>query len=314
MTVQKGRTDSKRAAEVETRTTGVVDRAWHKACLALARGEFALGVALARKIGEESGTRSFGLGIQVVGAVGTGDIPTFDEAVNAIRTRSDLGEVVSAFLQLFLGEQGKLPSWFEQFNFRHLPLEERFGGGCLGVRLLFLRGEWRAVYAGAATLLNFCEHEPLMNLFRTWLQLVCAISLENQGLREAAFEWYRQSVQWAQMLDITLPFLDQPLGPRTLLEQVLSAEAPRLLVKIRRQSPGYFRNLQKFRNRFTGEQREEMLSPREVQLAHLLMADCGYKTIAERMGISFSRVRNLISALYEKLGIHRRTDISRRVW
>ena len=299
---------------MEARTREAEDFARHKACLALARGEFAHGLVLARKMQEEFGPHAFGLGVQVIGAVGAGDVPTFGEAVNAIRTRSDIGGVALIFLQLFLGEQGTLPSWFEQFNFRHLPLEERFGGGCLGVRLLFLREEWRAVYAGAATLLNFCEQDHWMSLFRGWLHLVCAISLENLGAREAAFERYRQCVQQAQILDITLPFLDQPLGPRTLLERALVDEAPELLTKIRCQSPDYFRNLQKFRNRFTGEQREELLSPRETQLAHLLMADCGYKQIAERLGISFSRVRNLVSILYEKLGIHRRTEISRRVW
>lgn len=299
---------------METRTLESADMAWYKACLALARGEFALGGALARKMCEEADAHSFGLVLQAVGAIGLGDVQTFDETAGAICKRSDPEGITPLFLRLFLGEQGGLPTWFEQFNFGHLPLEERFGGGCLGVRLLLIREEWEAAYAGAATLLNFCEHEPLMNLFRAWLHLVCAISVEHQGRREAAFERYRQSVRLARMLDITLPFLDQPLGPRTLLERALTVEAPDLLAKIRRQSPDYFRNLQKFHNRFTGEQREEMLSPREAQLAHLLMADCGYKQIAERLGISFPRARNLISALYEKLGIHRRTEISRRVW
>ena len=299
---------------MESRTRETENLARHKACLALARGEFAQGIVLSRKIQDEFGFHSFGLGVRVIGAVGAGDVQTFDETVNAIRNESAPEGLVSIFLRLFLGERGGLPVWFEQFNFSRLPFEERFGGGCLGVRLLLIREEWQAANAGAATLLNFCEQEPLMNLFRTALHLICAISLENLGMRERAFERYRQSVRLAQMLDITLPFLDQPLGPRTLLERALAAEAPELLTKIRRQSPDYFRNLQKFRNRFTGERREEMLSPREAQLAHLLMADCGYKQIAERLGISFSRVRNLISALYEKLGIHRRQEISQRVW
>ncbi len=292
----------------------MADMAWHKACLALVRGEFARGILLSRKMREDPTTRPFGLCMQVVGSVGLGDIQVFDEVVNTTGTGLDSKGLAPLFLRLFLGEQGGLPAWFEQLDFGCLPREERFVGGCLGVRLLVIREEWVAAYAGAAALLNFCEHEPLMNLFRAWLQLVCAISLENQGLREAAFERYRQSVRLAWMLDITLPFLDQPLGPRTLLEQVLSTEAPALLVKIRRQSPGYFRNFLKFRNRFSGERREELLSPRETQLAHLLMADYGYKQIAERLGVSFPRVRNLISALYEKLGIHRRAEIPQRVW
>lgn len=290
------------------------DLARYKACLALARGEFAQGIVLSRKIQDEFGLHAFGLGVRMVGAVGVGDVQTFDETVNAIRNESVSEGLAPIFIRLFLGERRGFPAWFEQFNFTRLPFEERFGGGCLGVRFLLLHEEWQAANAGAMTLLNFCEQEPLMNLFRIGLHLVCAISLENLGMRERAFERYCQSARLAQMSNITLPFLDQPLGPRTLLERALAAESPELLTKIRRQSPGYFRNLQKFRNRFTGEQREEMLSPREAQLAHLLMADCGYKQIAERLGISFPRTRNLISALYEKLGIHRRTDISRRVW
>lgn len=309
-------TRKQKVAGVELRTTEAADmaRVRHEVCLAVARGEFVRGIALARKLRGECGTSALGLAVQVIGAIGAGDVQTFDETVNAIRASANPEGIVSVFLRLFLGEQGNVPLWLEQFNFRHLPLEERFGGGCLSVRYLFVREEWKAADAGAATLLNFCEQEPLMDLLRTWLHLVCAISLENLGIRERAFERYRQSVRTARVLEVVLPFLDQPLGPRTLLERALAAEAPDLLTKIRRQSPEYFRNLQKFHNRFAGEQREEMLSPREAQLAHLLMADCAYKQIAERLDISFSRVRNLISALYEKLGIHRRSEIERRVW
>ena len=47
----------------------------------------------------------------------------------------------------------------------------------------------------------------------------------------------------AKPLGIILPFLGMMLGPKSALERALAADAPELLMKVRKLTNGYFRNL-----------------------------------------------------------------------
>ena len=66
----------------------------------------------------------------------------------------------------------------------------------------------------------------------------------------------------------------------------------------------FFRNLVRFHNRLTGESMTDLLSPREFYVATALTRGLKYKEIAERLGIAYCRVNDLITTIHDKLDIH----------
>ena len=118
----------------------------------------------------------------------------------------------------------------------------------------------------------------------------------------------------AKPLGIILPFLGMMLGPKSALERALAADAPELLMKVRKLTNGYFRNLVKYHNRYTGETVTEDLTPREFFLAQSLKQGLRYKEIAERMGISLNRVHAMAKDVYATLGVRGASAIGDRVW
>ena len=118
----------------------------------------------------------------------------------------------------------------------------------------------------------------------------------------------------AKPLGIVLPFLGVMLGPKSVLERALAEDAPELLKKVKKLTNGYFRNLVKYHNRYTGDSVSEELRPREFFLALSLKRGLRYKEIAERMGIAQGRVHNMAVEIYEILGIRRGAKIGNQVW
>jgi DNA-binding CsgD family transcriptional regulator len=54
----------------------------------------------------------------------------------------------------------------------------------------------------------------------------------------------------------------------------------------------------------------DLLTPRELEIAVLVAAGCGCKTIARRLRISFHTVRVHLARTYAKLGLHKQTELA----
>ena len=131
---------------------------------------------------------------------------------------------------------------------------------------------------------------------------------------DEAARWCRAVVESAKPLGIILPFLGMVMGPKSAPERALSEGAPELLAKVKKLTNGYFRNLVKYHNRYTGDSVSEELRPREFFLAQSLKRGLRYKEIAERTGMSEGRVRNMISEIYDILHIGSAAEIGDLVW
>ena len=131
---------------------------------------------------------------------------------------------------------------------------------------------------------------------------------------EESARWCRAVVESAKPMGIVLPFLGVMLGPKSVLERALAEDAPELLKKVKKLTNGYFRNLVKYHNRYTGDSVTEELRPREFYIAGLVKNGVRYKEIAERTGMSEGRVRNMISEIYDILHIGSAAEIGDLVW
>lgn len=196
-----------------------------------------------------------------------------------------------------------------------VPGEWRWQTAYLAVKCLHRRGERFAASVLADALLNLeSEKAAKVSAADIYLKMAKAKISRDEGRMDDAERWCRAVVESAKSSGIVLPFLGVMLGPKSVLERTLSEEAPELLAKVKRLTNGYFRNLAKYHNRFTGESVTEILSPREFFLAQSLKSGLRYKEIAERMGVAPGRVHNMVGMLYETLGISRREEIGDLVW
>ena len=98
------------------------------------------------------------------------------------------------------------------------------------------------------------------------------------------------------------------------VEAQIAEIAPDSVSRYRELSKRYFANLIRARNHYTGEHMTTALAFREFYLAMLLKRDMSYKDLSERFGITVGRTKNIVSAIYDKLGIHSCGELRNLVW
>ena len=292
--------------------------------LRIVQGEFARMDCFYETIRKDGRNFLTAAGVALFGAVGTDDSLLFDTVLEDIAAYpSRYGspeaklavEIVMMWVNGFLCAPMKCPDWLVHLDLAAIPGEWRRQVAYLAVSCLHRRGESVAAAVLADALLNL-ESDKVVRTSAAdiYLKMAKAKICRDEGRMNEAERWCRAVVESAKPLGIVLPFLGVMLGPKSALERALSEGAPELLAKIKRLTNGYFRNLAKYHNRFTGDSVTEILSPREFFLAQSLKSGLRYKEIAERMGIAQGRVHNMVGMLYETLGIRGSEEIGDLVW
>ena len=262
-------------------------------------------------------------GIAIFGAVGADDPQLFDAILSDIAAFPERNgapeaklavEIVMAWVRKYLFAPLGSPPWLEDLDLSSIPVEWRRQVAYLAVEYMRVKGEYKAAGVLADALLNFDMDKVAVAVADVYLKMAKATICRDEGRMEAAERWCRATVRSVKSQGIVLPFLGVPLGPKSAMERALAEDAPELLKKIRNLSNGYFRNLVKYHNRFTGDSASEALTPREFFLAQSLKRGMRYKEIAERLGVAQGRVHNLAVALYGKLGVGNAREIGGLVW
>ena len=292
--------------------------------ISVVRGEFA-GMDRFYATIDKSG-RNFltAAAIALFGAVGTDDVQLFDAVLKDIATfparygtpEAKLAvEIVMVWLRNFLCAPMACPPWLAHLDLAVIPGEWRRQVAYLAVSCLERKGKYTAAGVLADALLNLePEKATRGSSADIYLKMAKATICRDEGRMDAAARWCRAVVESAKPLGIVLPFLGVVLGPKSVLERALSAEAPELLAKAKKLTNGFFRNLVKYHNRFTGESVTEDLTPREFFLAQSLKNGMRYKEIAERLGVSLNRVHAMAKGVYATLGVSRASSIGNLVW
>ena len=263
-------------------------------------------------------------GVAFIGAIGAGDSQLFDTVLKDIAAYpSRYGtpeaklavEIVMVWLRNYLRAPVPCPSWIRSFDLSAVPGEWRRQVAYLAVSCLERQEEHRAAAVLAEAILNLeSERVVKSSVADIYLKMSRAIICREEGRMDESARWCRATVESAKPLGIVLPFLGVMMGPKSAMERALAADAPELLTKIKKLTNGFFRNLVKFHNRYTGDSVTEELRPREFYIAQLVKRGIRYKEIAERTGMSEGRVRNTISEIYDILHIGSGAEIDELVW
>jgi len=262
--------------------------------------------------------------VAVLGAVDSADIPLFDRVRRdmAAYVRAEKGnplaalaiELVEANVRLRLRIADGYPAWLPRFDFSEVPSDWYPHAALLGIKVLMEQRRYEAALsaAGLALAVN-ARHDHILGA-DIWLSLFSAICCRETQRYDEATRWFRKAAEKAEKCDIVVPFLEFAMGEGSSLDIALRDLAPKLFETVRQRVDAFYLNGIKMRNHLTGGHVTMQLKRRQFFIARHVSHGASYKEIADMLGLSHGRVRNLVSEVYQILDIHSRSELAGLVW
>ena len=299
-------------------------RTFCEAELAIARCDFNRGKALAGQLLCDDEYVLTAVRTGLIAAVGLGDLKFFDKVLcslaqyrrRAPSVRSALGvEITEAWVRQFLWLPTGYPEWMCRFDLSDIPEPWRAAVAYLGVKIRISQGSFESAYAAASLFLNFVCPRQDISAACSHAKMACAIACRETGRTEEMKKWLGEVVQAIVPHGFFLPFLLFMHGSHgSPAEELIAEIAPDRVAWLRKAAKDYFANLIRARNHYTGEHVTTALSVREFYLAMLLKRNMSYKDLSVRFGVTVGRMKNIVSAIYDKLGIHSCGELRDLVW
>lgn len=305
------------------------DRLFAEAEIALARCDFCRARELYEALPASSRYSFAFLRIGVVSAVGLGDMKLLDlvlkKAANLCasakgdRSEQMLADIVDGWVKRWFWLPTGYPDWILRFDFAGLPAVWRHPAAYLGVMARMNMGQFESAYAAAALLMCFDASVgatgPWITAANAYLRMARAVACRETGRTEEMRKWLTDMIRELAPHEFFLPFIIFMHSlRRSPVEEILAEVAPDKIAQYRTLSSTYFANMIRARNHITGEKISEELSCREFYLAMLMKRGFTYKELAKRSGLSIGRIKNLLLVIYQKLGIHTRSELDDLVW
>jgi len=223
-------------------------------------------------------------------------------------------QLVETSVRLRLRIADGYPDWLPQFDFAAVPTAWHPHVAFLGIKVLLEQHRYEAALAasGLALAVNARhDHVPGLDI---WLSLFSAICCRETQRYDEADRWFRRAASEAEKCDFVVPFLEFAMGEGSSLDVALKELAPKLVDVVRQRVDAFYLNAIKVRNHLTGGHVTEKLTRRQFFIARHVSYGASYKEIADMLGLSLGRVRNLVSEVYQVLGIHNRGELTGLVW
>ncbi len=299
-------------------------RMFVEAEMAIARCDFAQAKELVESLLRDDHYILAAVRIGVITAIGLNDNAFLADVLKALadyRQRnphrySALGvEIMEAWLKQWLWIATGYPEWMYRFDLSHVPEEWRQVAAYIGMKIRISQGNFESAYAASSLLVNFVCPKEGISAECAYAKIACAIACRETGRQDEMRKWIEAMVRLLVPHGFLLPLVMLMHGPnKSVVEESIEKIAPERLPRYKDESKRYFKNQIRIRNHHTGEKITQELTLREFYLAMLLKRGMAYKELADRFGVSVGRLRNLVSNVYEKLGIHSRSELDALVW
>lgn len=300
------------------------DRLFAKAELAVARCDFESARVLYERLAKSPRYFISAVRFGVIAAIGLGDLKLFDRIVERLsrlrRTANDAltplaVDLAEGWIHQWMWIPTGYPEWLCRFDFDEVPEEWRDAAAYLSTRICLVRGQFESAYATAALMMNYpvpCRKIAVRDIY---LMMVRAVACRELGRAEEMVKWLRTVVRKVAPNELLLPLLMFMSGDaKSPVEEVLGEIRPDLVPRFRELDRAYYKNLLRVRNHYLGERVTDKLTFREMHLAMLLKRGAAYCELAARFGVTVGRMKNIVSNVYDKLGIHARNELKELVW
>lgn len=260
--------------------------------------------------------------LATVAAVSSGDYDTYDE-VQAYVERLRKLDYDEASLPLIclpetvtavsMSAPEMTPQWLKDMDFSMFPKE--LTPFLLSLYILHLRniGDVTSALAVARTSLALCEKENTFNWINLNDMINSAIFLYDLGDEEHAESSLCAAMDLGLPCGMITPFADTFSMLGGLTDKCLQRLYPEYRKPVEDLWENSFKNWISFHNKFTRENITTILTAQEHQIAYLAAKGATYKEIARRMHLSVGRVKNILTNIYGKLCIEKKSQLKNLV-
>lgn len=202
------------------------------------------------------------------------------------------------------------PDWLVNADFSLFPRE--LSPFLLYLHAMYLRniGDKKGVLSIAKAEIILCAQT---NTF-TWLDLnnnlLCASAYLDLGEEELARKYMIDAMDLGLPHAMIMPFADYYGSFGRLIDSCLESHYPEYRKPIHKLWEFSFKNWMKFHNEYTSENITTILTAQEYQLARMISLGATNADAAEYMHLSEGRIKNILSDVYGKLLINKRSRLS----
>ena len=287
--------------------------------LAYLRGNFELTKECFRRTEGDDPSRIRACSVAIAAAISTGDYPFYLEVegfLNGI-IAVNANDELAAFAELCLSSAytgalvpNMLPEWMKRGDFSLLHERAKPDATYKRAKYYQCLGRFEAMLAIAETAHEFCSPKSGLTFHEIYFLVACATACFALERRDEARQWLLRAMHIALPHGFITPFAESATTFGNVLEQLLEREYPEYYDAIISQWKSTFTNWLTFHNHFTKDNIALILTMREYQIAQLAAWGTPFKKIAEQFHISLGTLNNNMQAIYQKLYINGKKELS----
>lgn len=260
----------------------------------------------------------FAASLAIAAAISDGNYESYNEIQNYLddciaKTENQMDRSLLSLPQVLtavsMSSPDMTPDWLKKGDYSQFPNE--IAPFLLYLRTLHLRNinDKRGMLCTAEASLLLCEKTDTF----TWLDLynlvLCASACFNLGEEERAEAYLNRAMDLGLPFGMISPFADMLGSFAGLMERTLQKKYPQYRDPIFSLWNRFFKNWMVFHNRFDSANIATILTAQEYQLARFISHGASYATAAKEMHLSIGRVKNIMSSVYTKLLIRKKSQL-----
>ena len=300
---------------------GGMDESKHpliQADLAFRRGDAEPAKRLYRAMADGDELKLSAASLATAAAISSGDYALYDEIqrflgarIASAKTARDraLLALPGTMAAVSMALPGMTPDWLKGADFSLFPFEMR--PFLLYLYALHLRNTghyFELLGVGEATLM-LCEKKDAFTWLDVYLDVLCAVAACALNETARAARYLDAALALAVPYKMLAPFADHMGELGGALETAVERNCPGQMKTISALWSASFTNWMRFHNAFSKDNIATILTPREYQTAYLIAHRATYAEAARRMGLSVSRVKNILADVYAKLYIQNKREL-----
>ncbi|MDO5574661.1 MAG: hypothetical protein Q4G60_11870 [bacterium] len=298
-------------------------RSQYAAELAYLRGDFDAVKSYFAGVSKEDATYLCAADITICAAMATRDYTLFKQITQSVKkleqhTRSSdtrlAASLVPVLAAVCMNAPHMAPTWLRNSDFTAFPIDARPMLVFMQIKYLQSMKEQNGMLAAAQTARNLYRREDAFTLVDIYLTCFCACAYYALGQMDQTQDYLHQSVELCADGGFVSPLGEYTTWVGGLLEIALKKSNPAFEQAVLAHIEGTLKNWLFFHNEYAKDNASLLLTTKEYQLAVLLKEGKTYEQAASQLCLSVGRIRNLVSVIYEKLGISKKADIKRFVY
>ena len=250
--------------------------------------------------------------IAAVSAVSLDDQDAFDRALARMQTASEQGERSATRATLY--QSLICASMFApSLVCERIARGETDSFGAENRQLtLYARAKYLQVTRRYDAMLELCgtylAFEGDGDMIGVYMRVMQAVGLCTQGRRDEAAQGLARVMARRVPEGWLTPFVENIATTDGLIEEIFERDFPHS--GARQQWERTWRSWMSFHNRYAHAHIDKLLSLRELSFATLAARGLTNQQIAAQTGYSLSYVKKVLSAVYERLGVQRRSELA----